>query len=491
MERQLLPKFLNAFFWQFLSPLIKQLRGFILIPIITKMVGIEYYSDWILFAVSADLVARFLNLNLGLSFQRFTSTKSDKDELSEDYSSILNASILYTIFVVTIILLLKEEIRSYIFDIEDGNYFLIMLLFFSSFRVFSLIHSSFLTSQRLFKFISILNISVNTFGLIAVGSVGYITKSLHLIIFTLVAVEVVRLSTYILKILFLVRYKFKINMNLLRRYLSYGIPLIFSSFCMWIVVFSDRYFILKIFDKTQNAIYSLNYTLSILLMLVSTVLDGIMLPHISVSFEKGDLDSVRRYIYISEQLIYYTLLPGAFGLFYLSDKLIRLISSPELISNSILLLPVLFLSALLFSLMTLYSSLLYLRLEISRINKLWGVIATINIILNIMLIQKIGIEGAAISTAISYAVGFGIIYSIVRVNYGVNIQIIKFIKSAIASFGMIGIIMQLNIESLSDIIFSVIIGIMAYCSFIVILDWKHLIPRLMKAWQYVKLSIFP
>ena len=40
-----LPKFTKDLLWQFIGPVVKQLRGLILIPIITKLIGIENYSQ--------------------------------------------------------------------------------------------------------------------------------------------------------------------------------------------------------------------------------------------------------------------------------------------------------------------------------------------------------------------------------------------------------------------------------------------------------------
>ena len=78
--------------------------------------------------------------------------------------------------------------------------------------------------------------------------------------------------------------------------------------------------------------------------------------------------------------------------------------------------------------------------------KVYFVIAVINIITTIFLVDKIGIIGAAISTAISMAVGNGLIMNIYYHKLGLNImqfwkEIISYLPSIVIAFGC-GIVLQ-------------------------------------------------
>ena len=66
-----------------ITQLITMLRGFILLPIITKLLGAENYGIWTQITVTIGLVTPVIVLGLPYSLVRFLAGEKDRKEITE------------------------------------------------------------------------------------------------------------------------------------------------------------------------------------------------------------------------------------------------------------------------------------------------------------------------------------------------------------------------------------------------------------------------
>ena len=71
-----------------IANIISTLKGFILLPILTKALGAELYGMWALILVTISLLAPLCTLELGFAIVRFLGAEKDKEKISEGFSSI-------------------------------------------------------------------------------------------------------------------------------------------------------------------------------------------------------------------------------------------------------------------------------------------------------------------------------------------------------------------------------------------------------------------
>ncbi|GAI52294.1 unnamed protein product, partial [marine sediment metagenome] len=77
------------------------LKGFILIPILTKTLGAEFYGIYALIVVTISLLAPLCTLGLGYAIVRFLGPEKDKEKVSKGVSSILVVTSLVALAVST------------------------------------------------------------------------------------------------------------------------------------------------------------------------------------------------------------------------------------------------------------------------------------------------------------------------------------------------------------------------------------------------------
>lgn len=61
-----------------IASIISRLKGFILLPILTKALGAELYGTWALILVTISLLVPFCTLELGYALVRFLGTEEIK-----------------------------------------------------------------------------------------------------------------------------------------------------------------------------------------------------------------------------------------------------------------------------------------------------------------------------------------------------------------------------------------------------------------------------
>ncbi|MCR4925326.1 MAG: polysaccharide biosynthesis C-terminal domain-containing protein [Clostridiales bacterium] len=184
--------------------------------------------------------------------------------------------------------------------------------------------------------------------------------------------------------------------------IKYAVPLIPNTMFWWITNVSDRYLVTAMISASANGLYAVSYKVPTLIMLVSNIfMDAWQLSAVSKMSDRSRERFFSK-IFKSYGALMFT---AGSGLILLA-KLITKIMVQKEFYDSWQFIPFLVMSTVFSCLVTFLGSVYMLEKKSvnSFITTATG--AVINIILNIVLIPKFGVNGAAFATFFSYFVVF-------------------------------------------------------------------------------------
>ncbi len=195
-----------------------------------------------------------------------------------------------------------------------------------------------------------------------------------------------------------------IKREITRAMLKYSVPLIPTTALWWVTDVSDRYMVAWIIDEAANGLYAVSYKIPNLLILIS----GIFMDawQMSVLTEKSRLE--RQKFFTNIFSMYQSLIFVCGSLLIVFAKVITRILVADSFYASWQYMPTLVLATGLSCFVTFLGT-IYVVEKQSKLTLRDTLLGTVfNVIGNFFLIRWMGVQGAAVSTALSYALVFGI-----------------------------------------------------------------------------------
>jgi O-antigen/teichoic acid export membrane protein len=440
--------------------------GIILLPILTKNLPTGDYGAYVQVTVTATLLAFPLTLGLPLALVRFIALLKERQNLQEDFYSILLIVALVNLLVSGILFLLSKPLAEYLFN---GNLVVAELLpiitFFTSlnvclldfFRAFQQINRyTFLTFAQTYVGVALISYFVLSGQGVSGAVLGLLIAQLAL--FSVMLFVIVR------------RIGFKIpQMGHLRRYLSFSVPLVPSNLSFWVVNSSDRYLIGILLGASFVAYYGPSYTLGMLIAMLATPFSLMLAASLPKHYDGVDTAIVQNVFKYTLKYFLAAAIPSFFILSILSKPLLLALSTPEIASNGYLVTPFVAAAAVLWGTQQIFVQIVILEKKTKIVGILWVISALMNLGLNIFLIPLVGIFGAAISTLVSFLFIFftTIIYSRSYAKFDLNLRFIC--KSGVASLLMVLVIRSLDLGSKFSIFIAASAGVAAYIVLILLM----------------------
>ena len=154
-------------------------------------------------------------------------------------------------------------------------------------------------------------------------------------------------------------------------------------------------------------------------------------------------------------------IPSAFGLSILAKPILSILTTPEFVTGTTVI-PFVAFGAILLGLYQICLHIIYIANKTHLAVRLLGTSAALNIILNIILIPRLGIVGAAVATFIAYGV-LGILTLLVSRRYlRFDLSATFTLKAILVSAIMTLCIWFINPESITLVIISIFAGVIIY-----------------------------
>ena len=185
------------------------------------------------------------------------------------------------------------------------------------------------------------------------------------------------------------------------RYLQYGAPMIPQELSRSILSRMDRFLLLYFLSPTAAGIYSVAYSISSLLQRFTTVLNSTLYPTVTDAWDDGKMTELKT---LYGGIFRYTTIlavPALFGITLLSEQLLSLISTQKIANQGAFLVPILAAGFLINAYEDPVDYILSATEQTNKIGLAVGFAATMNLLLNILLIPRYNLLGAAAATLAS------------------------------------------------------------------------------------------
>lgn len=435
-------------------------KNIILLPILTKSLSVELYGIWTLISVSISLLAPLCTLELGYAIIRFLGAEKDNGKISDGVSSILGVTSFIALIVSILLFLLAKPIAIAVFGGIDVEFYIkisALIIFLSA--IDQILIEYFIAFQQMEKY-AMIQIMQTIGEVILTAYLLLIGFGLLGVIFTLL---IVRIAVFIIGF-FWIASQIKIvtpSFPVVKPYLSFTMPILLTALCYSFVNFGDRYVIEYFMGADAVGVYSASYGLGSILAFLYAPLSIALLPAITNLYEDDKIQELKKHLEYSLKLFLMFAIPSVFGLLVISKPLLTNLTTPEY-SDGYMVVPIVAFGTILFNCS-------YISTDILRVFKrtkidasIYAFSASINLVMNIILVPLIGILGAAIATLITFAVHLLIVtnYSSKYLSFDVDFKFI--VKSLISSVIMTFVIWEMNPVSILDILFSTLIGAGVY-----------------------------
>ena len=397
--------------------IIARIIPFALLPLYTHMFNPYEYGIISLVYTFIGFLNVILHFGFDAALMKYYS-EAESDQKKIIYSNIYIPIFISTLFICSICLIFRNFISNYLFMTSDSIISLYVggILFFDILCSFPML--VYRINKKPIKYISIILFNV----------IGTTSLNIYFLISLNMNYQGVLLSNFIISffifIFTLPTTVLEIDLSaisnqLIKKLCKFAIPFLPAGVFSMIIELSDRYFIEYYLDLNQVGIYSAGYKLGMFMLLVVMGFNMAWQPFFlqkfaSINERNQSITNISSYFYLLMILIWMSLLFWIPSFIYFEFRGYTLFDSSYFSSLDIV--PIISLSYFFHGLYHLQLPGLYNNNQTQWVMYIRGLGALINIVGNIILIPLYYLQGAAISTLLSFISMSIFIYFVNRKN---------------------------------------------------------------------------
>ncbi len=382
------------------AQLLTKLRGLLLMPLLIRGLGTEAFGTWSQVLAFTVLVSAIVGLNLHHSLIRFIAA-SPKDA-SRSYTTMLIVSVALPALVgAAVAALAGPGVREAMVGTPQWSILALSLLVVCTMTVRSLNLNLYRATDRL-KVRSIVDFVASLVELGAIIVAVALGKGLVHVLscMALVGAAVALLTTahgYAI-----VRFGAP-DLELLKKALTYGLPLVPAALAMWVLDRSDRFVISRLMDQRAVGIYSAHYTIGSLILLIQAPIQLALVPKI-IQLWTRDRGGASAYMagtfkfFVAASVLFVMTVP------FLAQSLFRILANADVAEGSAVNVALVGLGMSFWGLAVIESSTLYAANRTRTVGLFTTGCAAVNLVLNLTLVPRLGITASALATTVAYGV---------------------------------------------------------------------------------------
>jgi len=376
----------------------KSLVPFLMLPILTRYITPKEYGNLSLIETSVLFIFPFVSLNIhgAINVEYF------KLKYNEFKKYVVNA--LFLSFVSFIIFFFVFFIFSK--NISDlihlAPKWIQLLAFFAFLRVFSSVMLVIFQASGQVKNYALFSLSQTildfalSYYLIVFLKEGFIGRIVGvygaLLIYTIISIFIFYKMGY---------FKKTFTLKYTKDILNFGVPLILHSVSGVVLAMSDRYFISYFYDNSKVGLYTAAYQVSAILLLISMSANQAWSPMFMNLMKEKNFGMVNKII----KILFILFIVSAVVVYFVKGIIYHYFIG-EKFQISLEYFSPLLIGFLFQSLYFLYTNYLFYYKKTKVLAMITFLGAILNLILNYILIKKLGVIGVAYSTAITYLLFF-------------------------------------------------------------------------------------
>lgn len=450
-----------------IANLLQSLGGILLLPVITKILGVHDYGLYVQLTVTIGLIMGFAHLGLPYATVRFLAGAKDRKQIADDIYSTIVLILLSSLIVASIVFAFSGSLATYLFgDLT------ILVKILAAIIPIACINGTLLNIFRVFQEIkkyTIFSITKTYSEIALVVAVILMGYGIVEVAFSILLIRLLSLVVLAAMVISNIGVKLP-RFARMKEYLKFSLPTVGSNIAAWIVNSSDRYVIGILLGVTFVGYYNPGYLMGAIILMFMAPVDFVLVAVVSRYYDEGKIDVVRNLFKYAIKYFLLLAIPAFCGLSILSKPILTVLSTPEIANQGYLITPFIAFSMVLSGIGGIaIGKSLYLakKTYISMINTIMT--AGINLGLNIMLIPRIGIIGAAIATLVAFSAGFifGTYFAFKYFDF--NIHWRSIIKTVVASAIMSALIINLHPVGIRELILTMLAGFLLYSVAILLL----------------------
>jgi O-antigen/teichoic acid export membrane protein len=253
----------------------------------------------------------------------------------------------------------------------------------------------------------------------------------------------------------------KMQLKGIKRFLAFSLPYIPSGILFFIISSSDKFFIAHLLNLSEAGIYAASYSIGSIILFFSGSISFVLYPKLIKLWEQKETMRLKTYLEYSIKLFLALAIPGSAGLYILSQPLLGLLATSEYAAGGVLVL-LIALGTTMYGLYQITVCIICLAEQTKWLPLAIALSAATNICINLALIPKIGIVGAACSMVVAYFVLaiFVSIWAGKIFHYSIGLKFIA--KIVLATILMAFCLSFINVGSALSIALTTVIGLIIF-----------------------------
>ncbi|MBL7124618.1 MAG: oligosaccharide flippase family protein [Dehalococcoidales bacterium] len=437
-----------------------------LLPVVSKLLGSVAYGTLAQVQITLALLATFCTLGVDFAFVRFFAGESDNKKIREGFFSILIAGFSWSWLITLILFLFSARMAELLFGGIEATNIVKLIAITLPFFSFNFLFLFFFRTFRQMKAFSILMVA-QAFS--EIGMIVFFILSGWGIFGVVLGILLVNIAFFAIMLGMIIR---QIGIGLppkasfarIKDYLRFSLPLIPSALSLWVTNLSDRYVISAFLGMSATGIYSAAYNLGTPIRMFMGPLNTVLVPTVANLYDHGRVEEVKTHLAYSLKYFLMVAIPAAVGLSILAGPLLRHLATPEFVGAGLLVVPFVAPSMILWGYYGVMRQPINLVKKTGSMGLIWGIAGAANLGLNLVLVPRIGILGAALTTLLAFGIATGLTYRISSRYLKFNINWSFIAKSLAASGVMAGVIWLINPTDILPLVLACVAGAGVYFS---------------------------
>jgi O-antigen/teichoic acid export membrane protein len=384
-----------------ISELLIRVRPIIFLPIITKVLGASDYGIYTSLLVTLSFLLPFSLLGTNISIVRFLAPEKNKIKKAKSLFTSLYF-VCFTSIVFSLFLYFSAgTLANTVFGNPESAEIIRLGAFLFPVEALLVIFVSFFQMKQQMYLVSLINIS-KALGPLALAILFLLSGYglMHLIYSFIIVYSTLTFFSLLL-VLKDLRPTFP-DWSILAGYLSFGIPLVIATFSGTILNLGDRYVIGFFMSSTAVGIYAVAYTIGNIISIFMAPINVAILSPASKAYESSRENELKNYFEYGIKYFLMLAIPAIFALTLLSDSFITALATEEFLNDNFMIVGFVSIAALFYGLFNINATIFYVLKKVKTLTIILIGGAISNIILNILLVPKFGLVGAAFSTLLCF-----------------------------------------------------------------------------------------
>lgn len=398
-------KFVRDVIYSNLPVPVQKLRTYLWLVVMTRALGTEGFGAWSLFILALSNATTIATLNCGSSLMRFLSGRRTSGELNQAFSTVLTMVGTAASVLILVFFMFSGRLASILFHSRHRSILIVLLAVALPIDCVFEEMRNLLRARRLNKSWALLSLARLIPEIGGTLIIAWWLGSVVAVSWTYLAVGA---CSVVGGLIYLVlRYELsptRPSGRVATKYTKFGLPLLPGVLASAVSLGADKYLVGYYLGLKQVGIYSVCFTVSALTFFLTGPINDVLFPELSALHDSGQIEFFQQRFAGIQKFVFGVSVGAAAILAAFPREILRVLASSEFASGSTTL-PLLGVQGVFMAVVMLYAVILNVQLRVWSSTMFWIASGALILLLDVALIPRIGIEGAAASQLIATAAG--------------------------------------------------------------------------------------